>query len=87
MFDETILDDGDQLERRDGTRLLWTLATAGAQVRRAVDLLADFDVARLGGEVPRALLVASDAPPSAALRLVTRLSCETTPALAWHGVE
>jgi glucose/mannose-6-phosphate isomerase len=87
MFDEALLDDPELLARRDEQRLLWTLATAGAQVRRAVDMLDEFGVQRLAGEVPRALLVATDAPPSAALRLVTRLSCEATPALAWHGVE
>jgi hypothetical protein len=87
MFDESVLNDADLLARRDEYRLLWTLATAGAQVRRAVDLLDDFGVESLRGDVPRALLVATDAPPSAALRLVTRLSCEATPALAWHGVE
>ena len=87
MFDEAVLDDTDLLLRRDGTRLLWHLATAGAQVRRAIDLAGEFGVDRLAGELPRALLVATDAPPSAALRLITRLSCEATPALAWHGVE
>jgi glucose/mannose-6-phosphate isomerase len=87
MFDEALLDDAEQLERRDGRRLLWTLATAGAQVRRAIDMADDFGVERLRGDLPRALLVATDVPPSAALRLVTRLSCEATPALAWHGVE
>ncbi|HEY2299399.1 MAG TPA: SIS domain-containing protein [Jatrophihabitans sp.] len=87
MFDEAVLDDADLLQRRDSTRLLWSLATAGAQVRRAVDMVGEFGVDRLSGEVPRALLVATDAPPSSALRLITRLSCEATPALAWHGVE
>ncbi|MCW2495607.1 SIS domain-containing protein [Jatrophihabitans sp.] len=88
MFDEALLEDADLLLRRDGHRLLWNLATAGAQVRRAVEYGDEFGVARLrDAGVPRALLVATDAPPSAALRLVTRLSCETTPALAWHGVE
>ncbi len=87
MFDEAVLSDGERLERRDEQRLLWTLATAGAQVRRAIDLRDEFGVERLRGDMPRALLVASDAPPSAALRLVTRLSCEATPALPWHGVE
>lgn len=88
MFDEALLDDVDLLQRRDGTRLLWSLATAGAQVRRALDLTDEFGVTRLaGGELPRAVLVATDAPPSAALRLITRLSCEAAPALAWHGVE
>lgn len=87
MFDESVLDDADLLQRRDQERLLWTLATAGAQVRRAVDLRDDFGVERLAGDLPRALLVATDAPPSAALRLVTRMSCEATPALPWHGVQ
>lgn len=86
-IDEALLDDADLLERRDESRLLWSLATAGAQVRRAMDLADEFGVERLRGETPRALLVATDAPPSAALRLITRLSCETAPALAWHGVE
>ena len=88
MFDEALLDDADLLLRRDSQRLLWHLATAGAQVRRAVELTEEFGIDRLRGiGAPRALLVATDAPPSTALRLVTRLSCETTPALAWHGVE
>jgi glucose/mannose-6-phosphate isomerase len=87
MIDEALLDDGELLVRRDEHRLLWSLATAGAQVRRAIDLAPEYGVERLAGEVPRSLLVATDAPPSAALRLVTRLSCEATPALPWHGVE
>jgi glucose/mannose-6-phosphate isomerase len=86
-FDEALLDDGDLIALRDEHRLLWSLATAGAQVRRAVDTAGEFAVERLRGDLPRALLVATDAPPSSALRLVTRLSCEATPALAWHGVE
>jgi len=88
VFDEVLLDDADLLQRRDSQRLLWHLATAGAQVRRAVELAPEFGVDRLRDVgAPRALLVATDAPPSTALRLVTRLSCETAPALAWHGVE
>jgi glucose/mannose-6-phosphate isomerase len=87
MFDEALLADAELIDRRDGQRLLWTLASAGAQVRRAIDMAEEFGVERLRGDLPRALLVATDAPPSAALRLVTRLSCEATPALAWHGVE
>src|SRR4051794_31913025 len=87
-FDEGLLESADRLEQRDDARLLWSLATAGAQVRRAIETVADFDIARLrGGELPRALLVATDAAPSAASRLITRLSCTRTPALTWHGVE
>src|SRR5256885_1869554 len=40
-----------------------------------------------GTEMPRALLVATGSAPSAASRLITRLSCTRTPALTWHGVE
>lgn len=87
-FDEALLDAPDVLVRRDEQRLLWSLATAGAQVRRAIDTAGDFGVASLrGDDVPRALLVVTDSAPSAAARVVTRLSCTRTPALTWHGVE
>ena len=88
MFDEALLDDEDGLSRHDAGGLLWALATAGAQVRRAVESGDDFGIDRLRtGDLPRALLVATDAPPSVTVRVITRLSCEATPALAWHGVE
>ena len=87
-FDEALLDDEDAITRRDGQRLLWAFATAGGQVRRAVETADEFGLDRLrGGELPRSLLIATDAPPSVTVRVVTRLSCEATPALAWHGVE
>ena len=87
-FDEGLLDDPAGIEQRDEHRLLWALATAGAQVRRAVETVADFGIERLrGGELPRALLVATDSAPSSGSRLITRLSCTRTPALTWHGVE
>jgi glucose/mannose-6-phosphate isomerase len=87
-FDEGVLDDPARLEQRDEQRLLWSLATAGAQVRRAVETVADFGIEQLrGGELPRAMLVATDSAPSAGSRLITRLSCTRTPALTWHGVE
>src|SRR4051794_35286149 len=87
-FDEALLENPERLAARDEARLLWSLATAGAQVRRAVDTVADFGIERVrGGELPRALLVATDSAPSSASRLITRLSCTRTPALTWHGVE
>jgi hypothetical protein len=87
-FDETLLDDPAKIEQRDEQRLLYALATAGAQVRRAVETVGDFGVESLRtGELPRALLVATDSAPSAGSRLITRLSCTRTPALTWHGVE
>ncbi|HZC71779.1 MAG TPA: hypothetical protein VE442_13890 [Jatrophihabitans sp.] len=87
-FDEALLEDGERIEQRDEHRLLYALATAGAQVRRAVETVPDFGIERLRGiDMPRALLVATDSAPSAASRLITRLSCTRTPALTWHGVE
>jgi hypothetical protein len=87
-FDEALLEDVARLEQRDEHRLLWALATAGAQVRRAVETIGDFGIEALRGtDMPRAMLVATDAAPSAASRLITRLSCTRTPALTWHGVE
>ena len=87
-FDEALLEDVARLEQRDEHRLLWGLATAGAQVRRAVETVGDFDIEELRGvEMPRALLVATDSAPSSASRLITRLSCTRTPAMTWHGVE
>src|SRR6201999_1577367 len=53
-----------------------------------IETVGDFGVERLrDGELPRAMLVATDSPPSSGARLITRLSCTRTPALAWHGVE
>lgn len=86
-FDETLLGDVERLEQHDEQRLLWKLATAGAQVRRAVDSAGDFGVDALRGEVPRAMLIATDAPPSAVIRVLTRLGCAVTPTVPWHGVE
>jgi glucose/mannose-6-phosphate isomerase len=87
-IEEGLLDDAARLEQRDEQRLLFHLATAGAQVRRAVDTVGDFGIEALRGvELPRAMLVATDSAPSAGSRLITRLSCTRTPALTWHGVE
>ncbi len=87
-FDEELLDDPQRLAQRDEQGLLWALATAGAQVRRAVETVGDFGVERLrGAQLPRAMLVATDSAPSSGSRLITRLSCTRTPALTWHGVE
>jgi glucose/mannose-6-phosphate isomerase len=87
-LDEALLEDPARIEQRDEHRLLWALATAGAQVRRAVETVGDFGIEQLrGAEMPRAMLVATDSAPSAASRLITRLSCTRTPALPWHGVE
>lgn len=87
MVDEALLGDEQELLRRDRHRLLWSLATAGAQVRRAVETAPEFGVDRLAGERPRALVVATDAAAPGVMQLVTRLSCEAAPALPWHEAE
>jgi hypothetical protein len=86
-FDETLLEHAAQLEHRDTSRLLWSLAGSGAQVRRAIALGEEFAVDRLGGEPPRALLVATDSAADLAQRLVIRLSGAGTPAVPWHRVD
>lgn len=87
-FDESLLDEPARLEQRDEHRLLWALATAGAQLRRAVHTVADFGIEALrDDQPPRALLVATDPAGAAASSVITRLSCARTPAIDWNGVE
>lgn len=81
------LDDPELLERRDEGRLLWSLAGAGAGVRRVAGTAADFGVDRLRGEVPRAVLVATDGPAVGVARALVRLAAPMAPALKWGGVE
>lgn len=86
MIDEELLDSEARLLGGDHQRLLWHLATSGAQVRRAAELAGEFGVERLAGERPRAVLIASDAPPSS-VQVLSRLAGDTAPVVAWHGVE
>ncbi|MBE7187130.1 SIS domain-containing protein [Jatrophihabitans endophyticus] len=85
-FDEAVLDDDLVLGQRDRGHLLWSLATAGAQVRRAAESLADFGVERLRTDTaPRALLVATDLPCADAL--LTRCGSASTASVAWRGAD
>lgn len=85
-FDEAVLDDEQGLARLDQGRLLWSLATAGAQVRRAVETAAEFGVDRLRGDAPpRALLVATDVPDADSL--LVALSATVTAPVAWVSAE
>lgn len=84
--DEAVLEDEALLARRDQGRLLWSLATAGAQVRRAVETVADFGVERLRADTaPRALLVATDLPCGDAL--LTQCARTATASLAWRDAD
>jgi len=60
FLDEALLDDEDAVAALDSRRTLRSLATAGAQVRHAIDLSAEAGLHRVGGgERPRSVLVAS----------------------------
>jgi len=60
FLDEALIDDEEAVAVRDSRRTLRSLATAGAQVRQAIDLSAEAGVHRVGGgERPRSVLVAS----------------------------
>jgi hypothetical protein len=86
-MDELLLDDEQLLLRRDSGRLLWSLAGAGAQVRRAVELAAEFDLDRLAGERPRAVLLVGDPPARGALRVLCHLLAPAAPVLVWGGTD
>jgi len=59
-IEESVLDDQQVLAALDSRQTLRALATAGAQVRHAVDLAAEARFERLtGGERPRSVLVAA----------------------------
>jgi DNA-binding MurR/RpiR family transcriptional regulator len=59
-IDEALLDDADELHRKDSLDTLRALASAGAQVREALHLAREAGVDRLGEqEKPRSVLVAA----------------------------
>ncbi len=87
MIDEALLSDPQRLDALDGGRLLWALATAGAQVRRSVASTEEVGLDRLTGERPRAVLVATDASASAAADLVAALAGAAAPVVAWRATQ
>ncbi|ABS05302.1 SIS domain-containing protein [Kineococcus radiotolerans] len=74
-LDETLLADGDGLTGADETGVLRALASAGAQVREALDLSAEARVARLAeDDRPRAVVIAALAGSSVVADIVTALA-------------
>lgn len=77
--------DADEVVARDHGRLLWNLALAGAQLRRAEQVAtpgpnAGWDPDRLDlGGPPRAVLVATDAPTAGIADLLTTLAAPVAP--------
>ena len=87
-FDHALLEDGELIERRDEGRLIWALARAGAQVRRAAEVVDEFGIQRLAGAGrPRAVLLVSDAPGAAAMRVLARMLSAAAPTIVWSGPE
>lgn len=84
-FRQELLDDPAALQAADQSGLLRALATAGAQVRRAVETAGEFGVERLRSDVrPRAVLVAPDAHAPYLSSLLAALAADEAPVLDWR---
>jgi glucose/mannose-6-phosphate isomerase len=84
-FRPGLLDDPAALLAADRGDLLRSLATAGAQVRRAVETSGEFGVDRLRGEDrPRAVLVAPDPHAPYLSNLLMALAVDEAPVLDWR---
>ena len=88
VFDPSRLDDEELLRRGDDGRLLWAIAGAGAQVRRAIDTASEFGVNSLtGAERPRAVLLVGDPECEGALLVLRARLSPGAPTLIWAANE
>jgi glucose/mannose-6-phosphate isomerase len=84
VFDPGLLESPDALLAADRGGLLRALASAGAQVRRAVDVTAESGFDRLSSsEPPRAVLVAADAHVPQLSDLLRVLAGSQAPVMDW----
>lgn len=84
----SVLDSETLIQRRDPERLLWALATSGAQVRYAVNRVDRWDRAALVSDLPpRAVLVVTDPPAGIAAAVLAQLGGERVPVLDWRAPE
>jgi glucose/mannose-6-phosphate isomerase len=84
-FSAELLDDPDALLAADRAGLLRALASAGAQVRRGLQLADEYGVATLTGSVaPRAVLVATDANAPYLSSLIGALASQNAPVIDWR---
>jgi glucose/mannose-6-phosphate isomerase len=81
----TVLDNPELVHARDPGRLLWALATAGAQVRRALAANRPSDTA--DGLAPRAVLVVTDASASVTGAVLAHLGGGQAAVLDWRASE
>ena len=85
----SVLDNPELVHARDPGRLLWALATAGAQVRSAVAAGADrWDLRELStDQPPRAVLVITDSSASVAGPVLSHLGGGQAAVIDWHAAE
>jgi glucose/mannose-6-phosphate isomerase len=84
-FDPGLLDDVDALQRADRGGLLRALASAGAQVRRAIEVREESGIDRLADAAkPRALLVAPDPHVPYLSSLLAALAANEAPVMDWR---
>jgi glucose/mannose-6-phosphate isomerase len=82
-----VLDNPQLVHARDPGRLLWALATAGAQVRRAVAAGAEYPHSAADGPAPRAVLVVTDASASVTGAVLAHLGGGQAAVLDWRTSE
>lgn len=79
-YDPDLLDQPDMLQSIDRSSMLRALATAGAQVRRAITATAESGLARLDpADRPRAVLIAAMGADDLVADLITTLAREQSP--------
>ncbi len=82
-----VLDSAEVLRKRDAAGLLWSIATAGAQIRLGVSAAPAW-LARLGSaERPRSILVASDQYTGCVADLIVEMCAATVPVLPWQRAQ
>ena len=83
----TVLESAAAIQARDREGLLWTLATAGSQVRRAVAAAAEWVPALADADPPRSVLVVTDSYLAGAGALLAELAWMAAPVVVWPGAE
>ncbi len=79
-----VLDSAEVLRERDTAGLLWSIATAGAQIRLGVSAAPTW-LSRLGSaQRPRSILIASDQYTGCVTDLIVEICAAAVPVLPWQ---
>lgn len=82
-----VLDSAELLRERDTAGLLWSIATAGAQIRLGVTAAPTW-LSRLGSaERPRSILIASDQYTGCVTDLIVEMCAAAVPVLPWQRAQ